>query len=256
MKKLLTMMLCGMTILSLAACSKAPSEDEVRGEQITNEAPAEEETSDEKEAEEETEEKNADASDEETAGADEEVTEEESFAMGKSEGLIYENAFIGLGCTLEEGWSFYTDEQIMELNNYTADAAGEEFEEMVKNAQLVYDMFAVDANQMNNINVNLEKVDNKILMGVKIEDIFEQNLPMLEEIFNNMGYVNVQSELITVTIDGEDFSGMSLSGEIQGLTVYQKSIGVKCNGYLATIAVTTYQEDATDAIFSNFYVVE
>ena len=144
----------------------------------------------------------------------------------------------------------------MELNNYTADAAGEEYEEMVANAQLVYDMFAVDENQMNNINVNLEKVNNVVLSGIEVKDIFEQNLPMLEEIFNNMGFVNVKSELITVTIDGKDFSGASLYGEIEGLGVYQKSIGVKCNGYLANIAISTYGEDKTDDILANFYVVE
>lgn len=258
MKKLLTMMLCTMTILSLAACSKEPAEDEVRGDQITNEAPADKEVSEENTSDE------AATGSEEATGADEEVTEagteaeseEESFSMGKSEGLVYENAFIGLGCTLEEGWSFYTDEQIMQLNNYTAEVAGEDYEAMLENAQIIYDMFAVDSDQMNNINVNLEKIDNRVLMSVNVEDVFAQNLPMLEELFNSMGYVNMQTELITVTIGGEDFAGVSVSGEIQGLTVYQKSIGVKCNGYLATIAVTTYGEDTTDEILSNFYVVE
>lgn len=258
MKKLLTMMLCGMTILSLAACSKAPAEDEVRGEQITNEAPADKDVSEENTSDEAT------AGNEEATGTDEEVTEagteaeseEESFSMGKSEGLVYENAFIGLGCTLEEGWSFYTDEQIMQLNNYTAEIAGEDYEEMLENAQIIYDMFAVDGDQMNNINVNLEKIDNRLLMSVNVEDVFAQNLPMLEDLFNSMGYMNVQSELITVTIDGEDFTGINLSGEINGLGVYQKSIGVKCNGYLATITITTYEENTTDAILANFYVVE
>lgn len=277
MKKLLTMMLCSLTILSLAACSKALSEDEVRGEQITNETPAEEEVSEEMPAAEETpeespaekaseeasaektEEKSEEETSNETVSGEEVDTEEngeESFSMGDAEGLVYENDFIGLGCKLDEGWSFYTDEQIMELNNYTADIAGEEFEEMLANAQVIYDMFAVDERQMNNINVNLEKIDNRLLMSVEVSDIYEQNLPMLKEIFNGMGYVNVQAELITVTIDGEEFSGMSLSGEINGLNVYQKSIGVKCVGYLASISVTTYMEDTTDDIFSKFYLVD
>ncbi len=253
MKKLLTMMLCTLTILSMAACSKAPSEEEVRGEQITKETPAEEDSSDESAKDESATDENVT----EDATADAEAAEtEESFSMGISEGLVYENDFIGLGCALDEGWSFYTDEQIMELNNYTADVAGEEFEEMLENAQVIYDMFAVDENQMNNINVNLEKIDNRLLMSVEVSDIYEQNVPMLKELFNSMGYVNVQSELITVTIGGEEFSGVSLSGEINGLKVYQKSIGVKCVGYLASISVTTYMEDTTDEIFSKFYLVD
>ena len=79
---------------------------------------------------------------------------------------------------------------------------------------------------------------------------------MLEELFEGIGYTNMQTELITVTIDGKDYSGMSWSGEVNGMVVYQKSIGIKCNGYLATLAVTSYNEDATDEILARFYVVE
>lgn len=247
MRKLLTLMLCGMTILSLVACSKTSSEDDVRGEQIVKEASTDKNPSTEEVT---------NTSNEAVSVTDNEETEDKSFSMGKSAGLIYENAFIGLGCTLEEGWSFYTDEQIKQLNNFATDAAGEDFEELINNAPIIYDMLAVDANQMNNINVNLEKVDQSVLSSVNLNDVFSQNLPMLEEALDNMGYVNVQSKLITVTIDGEDFSAINTSGEINGLGMYQKSIGVKCNGYLATITVTTYGEDTTNDILANFYVIE
>ena len=180
----------------------------------------------------------------------------ESFSPGKMEENIYESPFIGLGCTLEDGWSFYTDEQIRELNNATLDVVGEEYEELLNNAQLIYDMYAVSGNQADSINVTLEKVNNILLSSVSVEDVFKQNMPFLEGVFSDMGYSDVQMEVITVTIDGKDFSGMSLCGEINGMMLYQKSIGIKCNGYLANIAVTSYGEDLTDALLAKFYVVE
>ena len=187
---------------------------------------------------------------------EEEESQEKSFAPGKVEGTVYESPFIGLGCTLEEGWFFYTDEQIRELNNFTEEVAGEEYQEMLENARLVYDMFAANADETQTVTINLEKIHNMILSSVTVEDIFRQNMPMLEELFESMGYTNMQTELITVTIDGKDYSGMSWSGEVNGMVVYQKSIGIKCNGYLATLAVTSYNEDATDEILARFYVVE
>ena len=109
MKKLIVIMLCLMMMTSLIACSKSPSEGEVRGEQTTNEK-----TQEESEAE----------------------TSEKEFSLGETDGLVYENKFIGIGCTLEDNWSFYSDEEIMELNNYTADVAGEDYEKIMEGADL------------------------------------------------------------------------------------------------------------------------
>lgn len=192
----------------------------------------------------------------EILGMAEQEREEITYSPGITEGGIYESEFMGLGCTLENGWSFYTDEQIRAMNNFTADVVGEEYEEMLNSALVLYDMYAVDAEQKNSVIITLEKINNMLLSSVNVEDVFAQNIPMLEDVFSNMGYTNIQTELITVTIDGQDYAGMSLYGEINGLTLYQKSIGVKCNGYLANIAVSSYGEDITDELFANFYIVE
>lgn len=265
MKKLLTMLLCGIAVMAMVACSDAdvPSEDEVRGEQTTKEDAEDKETVDEETADEETTDEEAKdeetkddetTTDEETADVDE--SEEEDFALGKTDGLVYENAFIGLGCTLPSEWTFYSDEQIMELNNYTADVMGEEYEELMKSAQLVYDMYAVDGGEMNSINVTLEKIDNRMLAGIDVADIYAQNVPVFEEMYKGMGYSNVVVEQATFDIGGEDFAGIEISAEINGFSIYQKCFGVKCNGYLASIAITTYEEDNTDAVLSSFYLVD
>lgn len=268
MKKLLTMMLCTLIILSLAACSKAPTEDEVRGEQITKEATEDKEVVNEENADETT----SDEITKEDAVADEETVDEENveadkveneeeagddFSLGSTDGLVYESAFIGLGCTLPGDWTFYSDAEIMQLNNYTASVMGEEYEALLKDAQLVYDMYAVDGTGMNSINVTLEKIDNRTLMAIDVADIYSQNATMFEEMYTSMGYSNVKIEQVTFDIEGEEFDGIELSGEINGFVLYQKCFGVKCNGYLASIAITAYNdENITDTIISNFYLID
>ena len=173
-----------------------------------------------------------------------------------TDGLVYENAFIGLGCTLPSDWTFYSDEEIMQLNNYTADVMGEEYKELMESAQIVYDMYADDSTGMNNINVSLEKIDNRMLAGVDVADIYAQNAAMFVEMYTSMGCSNVVAEPTTFDIGGEEFDGIAISAEINGSTLYQKCFGVKCNGYLASIAITAYADDVTDDIISSFYLVD
>ncbi len=265
MKKLLTTLLCGLAMMTMVACGNAdePSEDEVRGKQTTKEEAEDKDTVDEDADEDAKDEeaKDAEVADDETAGeevAEDADTEEsdDEFSLGKTDGLVYENAFIGLGCTLPSDWSFYTDEEIMELNNYTADFMGEEYEEMVKNAQIVYDMYAVDGTDMNSINVTLEKIDNRMLAGIDVADIYAQNKSAFETMYTSMGCSNVLVNQVTIDIEGEEFAGIEISAEINGYTLYQKCFGVKCNGYLASLAITTYGDISPDDILANFYLVD
>ena len=229
MKKITAIMLCLIIMISFVACSGSPTEEEVRGEQISNEESLEE--------------------------SDMENSEEE-FTIGKTENLVYENTFIGIGCTLESNWYFYSDEEIMELNNYTASVAGEEFEEIIKEADLIYDMYAISDNQLDNINVNLEKMSKSSLDNLVIEEALQGSISILKDSYSNIGYSDIRAELDTVDIEGKEFTCLSVSGEIEGLKMYQKTFPIKCNGYLANITITTYEENTVDSIAERFYFVK
>lgn len=266
MKKLLTLMLCAVAVMAMVACSDAdkdvPSEDEIRGEQTTKEDALDEETTDDATTDDATTDDvttdDATTGDEVVADDETDVEEEsgDEFSLGTTDGLVYENSFIGLGCTLPGDWTFYSDEEIKQLNNLTADVMGEEYEALMESAQVVYDMYATDATGSSNINVSLEKIDNRMLAGVEVGDIYAQNAPLFEEMYTSMGCSNVKAELITFDIDGEEFAGIYISAEMGGMNLYQKCFGVKCNGYLASIAITAYGEDITDTVLANFYLVD
>ena len=224
MKKIIAVLLAVLMIVSLSACGKTPTEDDVRGEQTKNESTPQ--------------------------------NSEVEFSLGTVEGPVYENRFIGLGCRLKEGWTFYSDEQIRELNNVATELAGEEFEDLMKNADLIHDMYATSSDQMSNINVNLEKAQMLQLAAIDLASNFENAFAILEQSFSNMGYTNISHEVGTITIDNKEFTSLSVTGEINGVKMYQKQIAVKCYGYLANIAVTTFNEDTTDDIYADFYVVK
>lgn len=177
------------------------------------------------------------------------------FSMGKVSGLTYENEFIGIGCKLDSAWTFRTDEEIREMNNLAGELAGEEYQAAIKNATLVYDMNAVHINGMDNIIINLEKVNPLQLAAADLEDVFEQQLPLLKSSFENMGYTNMTFKIDEVTIDGKTFVALFTSGSIGDYQMYQASIAIKCNSYLASIAITTFSEEMMNTLLESFYLV-
>ncbi|MBE6770088.1 MAG: hypothetical protein E7548_04970 [Ruminococcaceae bacterium] len=224
MKKLFALLLALVMVLSLTACLDNKSEDDLRGDQIVN-------------------------------GTSSTVSQPE-FSLGSTSGLTYENKFIGIGCKLDSDWTFYTDEEIRELNNVTADLAGEEFEDILKNSAVIYDMFASHSNETDNINVNLEKVNPLTLAAIDLTENYKQLMPTMKQGFENMGYKNIQMKTGTVTIDGKDFASMSTSGEIGEFKMYQTAFCLKCNGYIANITITAFDKDAVDTILDKFYLVK
>ena len=98
MKRILLVLLAVMMVVSLWGCT---GNEDVRGQVSGNTKPAGEETVQQTEP---------------------------AVSMGKTESNVYKNDFLGISCALSSDWVFYTDEQIRELNNFAADAAGEEFE--------------------------------------------------------------------------------------------------------------------------------
>lgn len=221
MKRILSVCLVLLMLLSLCACGGG-SEEQIRGEQITNNTQP--------------------------------ATEGPDFSLGTTSGVTYENAFIGIGCNLPEGWVFYSDDEIRQLNNITADVAGEEYQELMEQAAVVYDMYAVAPDGMSNMNVNLEKVPQIQLLVLDLEENLKKIGPTLQETMENMGFADYTYETGTKTIAGESFVCLNCHGTLSGVDMYQTMLSIKCNGYLASVTLTSFGENTIDQLLENFYL--
>ena len=237
MKRLLAILLASVMTLSLCACGlDSPSADSIRGEQIDDGTPEFEAPIDSIEIP--------------------EVTDAAEFSLGDTSGITYESKFIGIGFNLPAGWSFYTDEQIKELNNFSIEASGEELQELVENASLIYDMFASDADGVNNINVNLEKVNPLQLIGLDLKQNLENSVPVIRTSYENMGASLRDYKVDTITLDGTDFVCLYSTVDFPHVTIYQCALSIKCNGYMASVTVTAIDEATLSEILNAIYVVE
>ena len=180
---------------------------------------------------------------------------EPEFTLGTVNGNVYENAFIGIGCTLGSEWTFFSDEQIKQQNNVAADLAGEEYQEMMEKATIVYDMFASHSNQINTVVVNLEKVDKLQLATLDYESYFESAVAPIKQSLGNMGFTNITHSIGKAKIDSAEFSCLNVISELGELKMYQTIVAIKCNGYLASV---TFSGDSPEAIASTvecFYLL-
>ena len=245
--KLLALALSVLTVMSLlAACGIADKddddEDKVRG---TVSQAAQDDTT-------------AAAQDpvaDTTAAAETTGSDEKTFSTGSSANGSYENAFIGIGFNAPTGWTFYTDDQIKELNQATASMMDEEYAELIANAAVIYDMMVQDPTTGNSVNVTLEKATAASIALLDLETYLTNNVSAVSQALSGMGLTVTENKIIDVTLGGIATKGLWLKCSVSGIEMYELVIPIKCGSYLANVTVATIGADTTADVLANFYAV-
>lgn len=180
---------------------------------------------------------------------------DKELSLGVVNGLKYENSFIGIGCQLPEGWTFKSEAEILELNNIAQDVMTDDLQEALKSATVVYDMMATSPSQTDNILVNLEKVNNIQLLALDLKKNCETLYPSIEDSLKNFGYQDFTHSVEDVNIGNKSFTALKLQASLYGVKMYQTTFFIKCNGYLAGVAVTAMSEAQMQSILQSFYIL-
>ena len=243
MKKLFCLLLA--TILVMGLCGCVPNPENLRGE---IETPS---SSGDLRGEIETPSSSTSIQDEDETPP---TTSEPVFYLGTIENNHYYNILFGVSCTLPSDWAFYTDEEMKELNNLTMDMFDGDIAEALKNATIIYDMFAQDSYGFSSTNVNMEKLAPMQFVMLNLKENIESMLPALEQSYANMGYTNIQSAYTKVTVDGKEYDGMKVSAQIQDINIYSISFCYKRAYYLVNVNVTSFITDETDTLLSYYTI--
>ena len=181
-------------------------------------------------------------------------TTEPAFAVGSSSGNRYENTFLGIGCKLDENWTFLSDEQIRENNAAAADMMAEEYQELVAESSVVYDMMANHQNEVDTLSLNMEKLSGAAKL-VTEEQYAQLSLEGLEGSLSSMGIENIQTSVEQISFAGGTHACIRLEGEYSGVKVYESLVCFKRGGYMALACACTWMEDGTQAILDSFYAL-
>lgn len=234
MKKVVLMLLAVMLIFSVTACG---GNDDVRGDIAPAVSePAVEET----------------PTVEGTPVADE---EEDAFSKGTSENNVYENEFLGMGCSLDSSWTFQTDEQIEEMNKSAAAQSGLDYETYYDNASVIYDMHAVNENATDNMIVSFENLG--VLYGAVIDEqaYLDATIETVGTAYANMGFEVISTEIADGTIAGETHKTLAIELNTNGTPYYQKVYVVQQGKYMCVLTFSAATEEALDAMAASFYAL-
>ena len=142
-----------------------------------------------------------------------------------------------------------------ELNNLTEDYYSEEAKEAIENADLIYDMFASNADGSNNINIVLEKHTVLKVAAMDLKKEVPAAFDAMKESYENMGSTSFNAEMDDIEIDDKEFVSAEYMTGFNGVTLYQRQIFVKCGKYLATITVTATTSAELEKLSESFYLV-
>ena len=184
-----------------------------------------------------------------------ELEAEDDVSLGTNDGTIYENAYFGIGCKLDDQWVMQTDEQILELNNLVADKVSDKFAEVFESGVVITDMMATNVNQVDTVNTGIEKL-NGVAMLVDENKYIELSDPQVVEMLGSMGIENITSTRMETEVAGKKRATLLIQGEYSGVPVYEKMVCIKKSGYMFVMTACTWGEDKTDEVLSNFYEIQ
>ena len=253
-RKVLT--LFTICLLALSACSKSP--EDIRGTIVTQEATSassENQSADAPSASEDTSEKTSDK--ETSSGASEETaaSSEEEISLGHSLNNIYESTFLGIGCKLNEEWTFLSDEEIRKANQFMGEFMGEEMKRALKNATTFTDMMATHSNGMDTVNISFEKLPlaYSTMTEMQYLELSEKNM---EVPLKNMGMEDVSLSIGKCNFLGKEYSCLIVSATYSGSYCYETIVPIKRSGYVANVVACTWNENKTLELLESFYVLE
>lgn len=241
MKKILCILLASAMLFSLCACGGSSSA--VSGSQTVNAGSSASGT----------------VTASEPAAADVSAAEaEDSFSVGATVNNTYENAYFGLGVTLDGNWSFETQEEINEANGIVKDILDDDdYTKALDNGTVYTDMIASADEGLVNIIATIEKINAIATLAVDEEryvDIALENNDF-KAVFEEMGFDVTKVDKEIVTIAGEEHPCVVIEGNIQGVDFYEKVAAVKKGNYVLSITVSSFTEDVVDDVFACFYAL-
>ncbi len=181
------------------------------------------------------------------------IAQKKSFSLGTITGTTYESEFLSLGFTLSDDWTFYTDEEIKELNNVANDLAKEEYEKLMEQATLTYDMMASSNDKISSVNIVLEKSNEATVSAFDLEKNGEILALSARSSLESIGASDIKSDVTTTEFLGSEAQCIKWEMKMGDVDYYEVQVFVKAYDHLATITVASDKVSTCEEILLSFY---
>ena len=174
--------------------------------------------------------------------------------FGKKVNGNYENEFLGLGFKLND-WHLYSEQELAEVNQVSNGFITTKVKEDIGLADNLTIMMAQapDSNASINIVLRNKKEYMDAIKTAGVDAVISGSLDASRDMYTQMGFQNVKADSAKIRIEQQDYSGMSVYYEAQGVPTYLKQIALIRGDSMAYITISSLNEDITDAIVQRLY---
>lgn len=162
----------------------------------------------------------------------------------------YENEALNLACTLGENWVFLDQEQVMELMGYTGEMLGDDYQELLKQAQTYIDAYAYNAQTGDTVNITVEKLNplNAVIMTEK--KYIELSKESLISALSELGVTGLDFTSGTGKIGGQEHGIITLRGNANGSAMVETLGVIKHRNQIIVITCAGADEDIYKEVFA------
>ena len=187
---------------------------------------------------------------------DAEATEEtgKTTSLGRVQGGVYGNEYVGVSCTLDSEWEFYTAEELQEFPVDVAEMfKGTDMEDEMSQMSYITDMSAENQEDFTSMNIIYEKLDlqQRLALGnTTSSDIVDTMLvyqkDMLTTTYAQAGINVLDMSKKSVEFCRETMDGLYMYCDVSGIPYYTLQIfDYSLGDYAVTITLASFMEDKT-----------
>ena len=195
---------------------------------------------------------------------EETVAPEKELSLGRMEGGVYTNEYVGFACKLDSNWTFLSAKELEQIPSAVTDAiSGSELGDALADVQQFTDMMAENANDLTTMNVLYQKlsIQERLAYAVMseeqvIDDTMAQS-DMLIDAYAQAGILVSSMEKVKVTFLGEERIAIHTTATIQDVPYYiLQFFDFNLGSYTVTTTVSSFVEDKTGDLAALFYRLE
>lgn len=189
---------------------------------------------------------------------------ENELSLGRMEGGIYTNEYVGYACSLDSNWTFLSAEELEQIPDAVSEAvSGSELGDALADVQQFTDMVAENANDLTTMNVLYQKLSMQERLAYAavteeqvIDVTLEQSAAMMDA-YAQAGILVTSMEKVKVTFLGEERFAIHTVSTVQDVPYYiLQFFDFDLGGYAVTTTLSSYVEDQTGALADLFYKLE
>ena len=161
---------------------------------------------------------------------------------GKVEGDAYTNEYLNLRIERPQGWTFYTEDQIAEMNGFTTELFEEtDIADIVAEAGQQTDMMMSDGGS-NSLNLIIQP-SLSALQTLTDEQIFQLSEETVKTQLNAVGWTIDKYEAVTMQVGGAERSVLHMAITASGVSFDEYQIWICPDGdYMATLTLALQKE--------------